>query len=53
MVDYRRYLNVIFSDKTRPHLAMMEQLLNKDELTTGMKTDHEIHELIVREYNDR
>ena len=53
LVDRRQYLNVIFSDLIRPHLAMMGQSLDKDELTAGKKTDQEVHELIVREYDDR
>ena len=51
VLNRRRYLNVLFSDTIRPHVALKGKSLSKDDLTAGLKTDQELHMLISEEYN--
>jgi len=51
-INRLRYFNVIFSDECRQPLSMRGENLTKDQLTEGMKTDEELHRLIVKQYNN-
>ena len=50
-LNRRRFCNVLFSDKIRPHVALRGKSLGKDDLTAGLKTDQELHMLLAAEYN--
>ena len=47
-----RFTNVLFSDKIRPLLSICGQIINKDKLTEGKKTNSDLHDAIAREYNN-
>ena len=51
-INRLRYFNVIFSNECREPLSMRGENLTKDELTEGIKTDEELHKLIIKEYNN-
>ena len=52
-VNHRCYLNVIFSDETRPDLTSKRNWLGKYDLTDGLKNNQELHTDISTEYNDK
>ena len=50
VINRKRLFNVIFGETVQPDLALRGQPLNKDKLTTGLKSDQELHQLIEDEY---
>ena len=52
-VNWKRYFNVLFSDTICPKLALRGELLSKEQMTKGLKTDELFLKEIIIEYNNK
>ena len=50
-VNRKRFYNVLFCDIISPSLSTVGEVLGKDKLTDGLKTDQVFHKKIACEYN--
>jgi hypothetical protein len=51
-VNRYRLANVVFSDVLRPHVLHFGRVSNKDELTSGIKTNQKPYEMVCADYNN-